>query len=160
MKAGRLYFLKEKYFEDFPDEKLERNGEIIDGKTHNRPCFYSFLEEETGIFWMIPFSSQVEKYKKHYEKKMIKYKRCDTIVFGYIMEEEKAFLIQNMCPATFKYIENEYVDRKSHVPIEVSFTLQQELIKKSRSVLAQVRRGIKFLIFPDVLKIEKQLLGK
>lgn len=158
MKSGRLYFLKESYFEDFPDEKLEKNGEFVNGKFHNRPCFYSFEDNETGLFWMIPFSSKVEKYRRHYENKIRKYKICDTIVFGYVLNEEKAFLIQNMCPTTIDYIDNEYCDKNANIPIVLSGNIQEELIRKSHSVLSQVRHG-RNLIFPDVLQIEKQLLG-
>lgn len=43
---------------------------------------------------MIPFSSQVSKFKGIYNKKMQKYNRCDTIVFGEVLGHEKAFLIQ------------------------------------------------------------------
>ena len=49
---------------------------------------------------MIPFSSQTSKFKGIYNKKMQKYHRCDTIVFGEVLGHEKAFLIQNMCPIT------------------------------------------------------------
>ena len=35
---------------------------------------------------------------------MQKYHRCDTIVFGEVLGHEKAFLIQNMCPITEKYM--------------------------------------------------------
>ena len=55
---------------------------------------------------MIPFSSQVSKFKGIYNKKMQKYNRCDTIVFGEVLGHEKAFLIQNMCPITEKYTKN------------------------------------------------------
>ncbi len=46
MKDGKFYFLKDEYFYDFPDDKLMKNKEIIDGKSHGRPCYYSFKDEK------------------------------------------------------------------------------------------------------------------
>ena len=160
MNVGGFYFLIEKYFVDFPDPKLMRNREVIDGIVHNRPCFYAFQESNSEIYWMIPFSSKLEKYKEVYRKNMVKYGRCDTIVFGEVLGGEKAFLIQNMCPAILEYIGNEYVDRESKSGfVEIPPPLQNELIQKGKSVLILVRRG-KTLVFPDILKIEKELKSK
>jgi hypothetical protein len=157
MNIGHLYFLKEKYFSEFPDPFLEKNKEILNGEYHNRPCFYAFIDNETGLFWLIPFSSKLDKYRKIYRAKIKRNKKCDTIVFGNVMGEEKAFLIQNMCPATDEYIESEYFDHLSNSPITLSLLLESELIQKAKSTLSLQRRGRK-LIFPDVLKIEKMLL--
>ena len=45
---------------------LMKNKETMNGQTHDRPCFYTFQDNSTGIYWMIPFSSQVSKFKKIY----------------------------------------------------------------------------------------------
>lgn len=47
---------------------------------------------------MIPFSSRVSKFTGIYNKKIQKYGKCDTIVFGDVLGHRKAFLIQNMEP--------------------------------------------------------------
>ncbi len=156
MDAGHFYFISDQYFIDFPDPMLMKNKESINNQQHNRPCFYAFKDPSTKLFWLIPFSSQFQKYKAIYDKKIQKYKTCDTIVFGDVLGDKKAFLIQNMCPVTPKYISNEYITGNSQ-PVRVSKYLEQELIKKSIKVLALQRRGIK-LIFPDVLVIEAALL--
>ena len=106
---------------------------------------------------MIPFSSQVSKFKGIYNKKIQKFKKCDTIVFGEVLGHEKAFLIQNMCPVTEKYIKNEYIDSKANIPVRVDGVLEKKLKEKSARVLALERKGIK-LIFPDVLNIEEKLI--
>lgn len=87
---------------------------------------------------------------------MQKYGKCDTIVFGDALGHRKAFLIQNMCPITPKYIKNEYIDGAANIPVRISGTLEKELTDKAKRVLALQRKGIP-LIFPDVLKIEKEL---
>ena len=158
MDTGHFYYITDQYFIDFPDPKLMQNKETVNGQPHDRPSFYAFRDSNTGLFWMIPFSSQVSKYRRYYDQKMQRYRRCDTITFGKVLGYEKAFLIQNMCPITAKYVKNEYLDRVSQIPVRVDGELEQELITKAKRVLALQRKGVN-LIFPDVLSIESQLLS-
>ena len=157
MEAGHFYYIDVSYFMDFPDQYFMKNKETVNGQVHDRPCFYTFKDNSTGIYWMIPFSSQVSKFKKIYNSKIQKYKRCDTIVFGEVLGHEKAFLIQNMCPITSKYMKNEYFDARSNVPVRVTGILEKDLKEKASKVLALQRKGAK-LIFPNVLEIERKLL--
>ncbi len=83
---------------------------------------------------------------------------CDTIVFGDVLGYEKAFLIQNMCPVTDRYIKSIYVDSKA-VPVRVDGALEQRLIRAGKKVLALVRQG-KPLVFPDIMGIESKLLAE
>ena len=158
MDAGHFYFLSDQYFLDFTDPYLMTNHETLSGVSHDRPCFYAFKDNSTQLFRMIPFSSQITKYEGYYNNKVLKYGSCDTIVFGDILGRKKAFLIQNMCPITEKYMKNEYIDSKTATPVRIEGTFEKELIEKAKKVLALQRKGIK-LIFPDVLKIERQLLS-
>ena len=158
MTTGHFYYIEDQYFIDFPDDKLMQNKETINGQSHDRPCFYAFKDEKTSLFWLIPFSSQINKFKTYYNAKVLRYGKCDTITFGYVLGHEKAFLIQNMCPVTEKYIKNEYIDSKTSIPVRIDGRLEKEIITKAKKVLALERKGIK-LIFPDVINIEKQLLN-
>lgn len=158
MDNGHFYYIDDQYFVDFPDPLLMQNKETIAGVPHDRPCFYAFQDTSTGLYWMIPFSSQVSKYQGYYNAKMARYKRCDTIAFGDVLGHKKAFLIQNMCPITKSYIKNEYIDSAAMVPVRVDGAFESELLDKARRVLALQRKGTK-LIFPDVLDIEAKLLG-
>ena len=157
MEIGHFYYIDDQYFKDFPDSYLMQNKEKVNGQLHDRPCFYAFQDSNTQLFWMIPFSSQTSKFKVIYNKKMQKYHRCDTIVFGEVLGHEKAFLIQNMCPITEKYMKNEYLDSVANIPVRVDGRLEKELKDKAGKVLALQRKGAK-LIFPDVLSIEQKLL--
>lgn len=159
MDAGHFYYIQDQYFIDFPDPFLMRNKETIAGKPHGRPCFFSFKDENNGLFWMIPISSQTNKYRRYYNQKITRYNRCDTIVFGEVLGYEKAFLIQNMCPLTINYIKDEYRDQRAHTPVRINGALEREVVSKAKKVLALQRKGIN-LIFPDVLFIERQLLMK
>ncbi len=159
METGHFYYINDKYFIDFPDSYLMKNKETINGQAHDRPCFYAIKDNSTNIYWLIPFSSQITKFKKIYNNKIKKYKRCDTIVFGDVLGHEKAFLIQNMCPITTEYIKNEYIDSATNIPVRINGALEKELKEKAQKILALQRKGFK-LIFPDVLMIEKALLHK
>jgi hypothetical protein len=87
------------------------------------------------IFWLVPISSQLEKYKALYGDKIQKYGRCNTIRFGNMLGKELAFLIQNMCPVTEKYILNIYLDRIGN-PIQAEDRTIQDVIANARAVLA------------------------
>jgi hypothetical protein len=155
MDSGNFYFLKDEYFIDFPYSGLMGNKGVLNG----RPCFYSFMDSRTRLYWMIPISSKVQKYKDLYENKVKKYGKCDTLAFGEVLGIERAFLIQNMCPATASYIGEQYMQKKSNLPVRVDIFFEEELVKKARMVLRLHRNGVK-LIFPDILSIEKALLTK
>ena len=109
-----------------------QNKEKVNGQLHDRPCFYAFQDSNTQLFWMIPFSSQVSKFKGIYNKKMQKYHRCDTIVFVEVLGH-------------------------ANIPVRVDGRLEKELKDKAGKALALQRKGAK-LIFPDVLSIEQELL--
>ena len=83
--------------------------------------------------------------------------RGQSLFFGEVLGHEKAFLIQNMCPITEKYMKNEYLDSVANIPVRVDGRLEKALKDKAGKVLALQRKGAK-LIFPDVLSIEQELL--
>jgi len=158
MKIGNFYFIDDQYFIDFPDPNLLGNKKGVSGQAHDRPCFFSFPSGNGKIHWRIPISSKVGKYRAIHKKKVARSGSCDTLVFGNVLGHPKAFLIQNMCPVTVEYINNEYEDSNA-VPVRVDGLLEQQLIQAGKKVLALVRKGHHHLIFPDVLSIEKILLA-
>lgn len=102
MKKTGFYIIKDKFFTDMPDPYLKGN------KAGNRPHYYCFEDSDTGIFWMIPLSSRIDKYKKIVENKEKAGKLCDIIHIVKLDDSrESAFLIQDMFPITEKYIERE-----------------------------------------------------
>ena len=157
MTEKHFYFLTDQYYIDFSDKYLMQNKETIGGITHDRPCYYAFKDKNyPDIYWMIPFSSKTNKFHKVYNDKIAKKGKCDTIVFAEVLGHEKAFLIQNMCPVSAKYIKNKYVD--STGPVRLSQHQEQELQKKASQILALVEKGYNNLVFPDILKIKNKLI--
>ena len=63
-------------------------------KEGNRPHYYCFKEDATGVYWMIPLSIRAEKYGKIIENKEKTGKPCDIL--------HSVFLIQDMFPITMK----------------------------------------------------------
>ena len=83
---GTFCFLKDQYYIDFPDKDIQINKDKgINGNNHNRPFFLAIPDENIKeIFWIIPVSTKIEKYKKVYDKKIEKIGICDTLHFGNI----------------------------------------------------------------------------
>ena len=75
------------------------------------------------------------------------------------MGRKTAFLIQNICPITPDYIENEYLD-KNNIPVRVPLPLEKELQTKAKRIITLVRNGYKGLVFKDILSIENILLNR
>ena len=155
MPQAQLFFLSNQYYQDFPDDKLMQNKDIINGTPHNRPCFFAFKDSKIAdIYWIVPISSKYEKFKRIEQVKIKKYGHCDTIRFGIGLGRNTAFLIQNMCPATSKYL-TAYID-KNNCPIRIDDRIAADVEKNARHVLAMAKRGAK-VIFPDVFKIYHEL---
>lgn len=155
MLPAQLYFLSDQYYLDFPDDKLMKNKDVIQGVPHNRPCFFAFHDSKiSDIYWIVPISSRVEKFKQLEQDKIKKYGRCNTIRFGTVLGRETAFLIQNMCPATKKYLTT-YID-KNKQPIRIDDRVAADIEKNARIVLGMAKRGAK-VIFPNVFIIYRGL---
>ena len=62
MLDAQLYFLSDQYYIDFPDDKLMKNKDVIQGIPHSRPCFLAFPDSKNpAIYWLVPISSRYEK---------------------------------------------------------------------------------------------------
>ena len=159
MKTDSFYFLKGQYFTDFPDPRLMKNHERTETGLHERPCFFCMRDKkDQDILWMIPISSKIAKFNKVMASKIDRYGKCDTIVMGKVLGNETAFLLQNMCPVTDKYIDHEYTSNGK--PIQLPEGLKNELHEKAERVLETYTFRSKKVIFPDVEKIKSELLSQ
>lgn len=158
MEQGYFYFISDEYYTKFSNEKLMTNKEVIDGESHNRPCYYAYKDDE-GIFWMVPVSSQIEKFTNQYNRSMKKYGMCDAVCFGYLKGEYNAFLLQNLCPVTEKYILNQYLHADTKKPVSIPNDLKRELNAKIRKILRLAEKGKK-LTFTNILEMRQKLLDE
>ena len=64
--AGNLYFVSNKFFTKVNDPYLKINYENT-----KRPHYFAFLDKETGLYWLVPCSSKVEKIEHLIRKKKL-----------------------------------------------------------------------------------------
>ena len=145
-----FYTLKDSFFELVDDPYLKSN------KDGNRPFYYCIEDVycEKHIYWMIPLSSKVEKYKAIIEKKKISGKPCDGLyVCNMPNGKESVFLIQDIFPVTEVYIEREYTLGGRHLVLPYKKDIDV-IEKKAKKVMSLVNRGIKLTpTSPDIKSI-------
>ena len=122
-----FYIIKDSFFSDMSDPYLKGN------KKQNRPHYYCFEDSNyNGIYWMIPLSSRIDKYKKIVSKRTGKGRTCDIIHIVKLDDNhESAFLIQDMFPISEKYIEREYTIAGNHLRL-TSEHAAKEIEQKSK----------------------------
>ena len=147
-------FLNDKYFTDFPDSKLMSNH----GKGQGRPCFFCMHDKQNpDIMWLIPVSTKVQKYSAVMQKKIDRHGNCHTIVIGKAAGKQSAFLIQNMCPVTQNYIQNQYI--LNGKPVRIPESLAKEIRIKAQRTM-RIYQTNKMVIFPDIDKIKTALIAQ
>ena len=149
VQQGFSYHIKDDFFEVVKDKYIMSNKE---GGNY-RPHFYAVQDKKNvDLYWMIPISSQTEKYKGIIEKKKQRYGKCNTIIIGKFAGKENAFLIQNAFPIIEKYLD--HVHTVQGQPIAVHKELNKVLINNLQDVLAMYDSGVK-LLFTDVQMIRR-----
>ncbi len=147
-----FYIISDDFFKDFPDAYLKGN------KNEHRPHCYALPDKSTGLYWMIPMSSRIDKYKRIISKREQAGKPCHILHIAKLDNgKESVFLIQDIFPVTEKYIVRKYTIAGNHLRI-TSEHLAKIIVQKSRRTIGMIRKGIKFTpTQPDVLKIEQLL---
>lgn len=157
MIKGNFYFLTDEYCEKFEKYGVMNNKEAIREELHGRPCFYAFPDDDDkNIIWMVPISSQVNKYRDILNEKLLKYNVYDGLEFGYVRGRQAAFLLQNICPVTEKYIREEYIDCNTNKPVEIPNDLKRAINAKARKIVRFAKKGTKISI-TDIMKILNEL---
>ena len=134
----RFYIIKDEFFIKFSTLNFKTN------KNENRPHYYCFKDEtDNEIFWMIPLSSKVEKYKKIIEIRSKENKPNDIIHIAILdNNKESVFLIQDMFPITEKYIKRSYtINGQPLVLTSENTAIEIEL--KASKIMTLLKRGIK-----------------
>ena len=159
MEERKFYKIKDTFFQEMQDPYLKYN------KSARRPHYYCYEDERTGIYWMIPLSSRVEKYRKIMAKRENERKSCDIIHIARLDNgRENAFLIQDMFPITEQYIEDEY--RIAGNPLVLTSEHTAKIIeKKAKKVMHMLEHGVRFTptqpdIFAILERLERKQQGK
>ena len=152
IQTGYIYHIKDDFFNVVNDENLMTNHE----RGKKRPTYFTIKDE--NIFWFIPLSSKVEKYKKIVKNKIKKYGRCDTILIREILGNESAILLQNAFPTLEKYIDHVHM-LDNGKPAKVITSLKEEILDYFNYLMKLKSKGIN-LFFTDIDKIKKQMLDE
>ena len=151
---GKLYFIKDEFFDVFKDYGLMLNKE--NGK--KRPCYFCFRDKyNKEIIWFVPISTKYDKYQKIYEYKKQRQHRVYNFVFGEVVGKKSVFLIQNIFPTTEEYILEKYVTENKDV--EIALNVRNKIIAYSRQVIMKAEQGIN-IPFYNIIEMEKILLNK
>lgn len=150
-----FYTIKDQFFVDFPDPYLKGN------KGEHRPHYFALTDPKTGLLWMIPMSSQTEKYQGIIDKRESKGQPCDILHICKLDNGvENVFLLQDMFPINEDYVSSEYTIAGNHM-ILTSDSEAEIVLRKAKRVLNMLHRGVAFTpTQPKVLDIEKSLLAK
>lgn len=131
------YHIKDEYF-----QKMGQNLGLMSNKENGnfRPNYYAVKEKETEIMWMIPLSSQYDKYLEIYNTKMRKHGKCLNLVIASYGGKNSVFLLQNMFPILPKYID--HIHTANGQPLKVHKNIKDEIDKKFKNIMQLKKRGI------------------
>ncbi len=152
---GHFYFVSDDFFEKVNDPYLKINYD-----TTQRPHYFPFIDGKTGLLWLVPCSSKVEKYEKILKKKKEKHKPVNTIKIVVLFGKKTVLLFQDMFPVAEQYINCEYIKGGRPVRITDPNTIAM-LEKTAKRTIAMIRNGVKFTpTQPDAMRIEKIMIGE
>ena len=154
MEKHAFYIIKDEFFVRFNEPFLKGN------KEENRPHYYCFQDNTEGIYWVIPMSSRVEKYKKIIVKKKEQNKPCDILHICRLSSGiENVFLIQDMFPVTENYILRTYTIGENILTLTKDKDIKI-VEKKALRIKNMIENGKRFILYRvDAMKIKNELLS-
>lgn len=148
-----LYFVSNDFFDLVDDEYLKRNKE-----TTSRPHYFPFIDKKTGLLWLIPCSTKIEKYEKIIENKKRKNKPHNHIQIITVSGKKQVFLYQDMFPILPQYIDKPYVSKSGPYELKDVHKIE-EINNNADKIIRLLRHGIRFTdTQPNVIKIEQIML--
>lgn len=98
-----VYLISDAYFQKFPSAAWMQN------KNQTRPHYYA-VQDPSGLYWMVPMSSKVDKYRSKIQSEESKYGVGNCVYYhvGKVHGRDSAFVISGMLPITEQYILRPY----------------------------------------------------
>lgn len=149
MKLHGFYLLKNEFFDLIRDPYLKSN------KNGKRPFYYCLKDfDENELYWMIPLSSKIDKYKLIMKNRSDKHRPNDGIYICKLPSGvESVFLIQDMFPVTKKYVDREYTINGRHLIFPYDDDIK-EINKRVNTIKILIKKDIKITpTSPDVKRI-------
>lgn len=153
IETSGLYIISDKFFIDYPNDKY------MDNKSEARPHYYA-LQDNDGVFWMIPLSSKVEKYRAKIADTEAAHGKGSCFMFCIvpIHGKDRAVLVCDMFPVSSEYILRPYEISGSPYVIR-NKNIQKTIRTKAMRYLSMVKRGV--LQSPlNILDTKNKLLEK
>ena len=80
------------------------------------------------------------------EEKLKRYRVYDGLEFGYVQGREAAFLLQNICPVTEKYIVEKYIDERTGKDVSIPNDLMRKIDAKAKKIMNKYYQGTRIVI--------------
>ncbi len=148
IKECGLYIIKDEYFTAFP------NVRHMDNKHEKRPYYFA-VKGQNGIFWMVPISHMVEKYRAKMQRDEANHRKSVLCYISKLKGEDRAFLTGNVIPVSEQYIRRPFTVASNPFVIEDQTDIR-EISSRVKRYLVLVRQG-KLTPAVDILRIEHQL---
>jgi hypothetical protein len=150
--VGTVYHIKKEYF----DLTMGCGVKSYSPNGHTFPAYCCFKDKETSLYWLIPMSKNIEKYKAVYDKEMSKYNHCYSIVFGEYDKHLVAFQVQSMFPVLKKHVLYRHTRNRKAILVEHNlreeikycFDKMRELDEKGIEGVMHDNRRIERLLMP------------
>ena len=155
IKQGCLYFITDDFFVTVNDPYLKINYEQA-----QRPHYFAIKEPATSLYWLVPCSSRVDKYKSIIQMRREQNKSTYGLKIIKIQGNKNALLFQDMFPIIEKYIQAPYIRGGQVVRISDPKVIN-DLESNAKTVISLLRGGTRFTpTQPDVLRIEQIMLAE
>ena len=122
--TGSLYFVSDAFFAKIQDPYLK-----LDHESTKRPHYLVVHDGQTGLYWLVPCSSKITKFKSLIQKRKEQHKPTDAIQIVKIFGRETALLFQDMFPVTASYIDSLYI--KGSQPVRISDPKRIQSLEKT-----------------------------
>lgn len=146
-----LCIISDEYFSDFPSIRHMSN------KHESRP-YYLAIKGDDGIIWLVPLSSQVDKYRAKIKADEEKHGNSIFHYVARIKGRDSAFLIGNVIPVTEDYIKKPFTVQGVPFVIEDKRDIKK-IQSKLKKYLTMVRNG-RLKPAVDIMSIEQSLLAR
>lgn len=131
-----IYIIRDAFFEKYGNNRYMKN------KQESRPHYYA-MAEKSGVLWMVPMSTNVDKYKRliYESERRHGSGNCVHYLIAPIYGKDRAFIICDMFPVLPEHVLRPY--NINNVP----YVLENKNIKKNIRVKAlaylnMVERGV------------------
>lgn len=128
MTSFGLYVLTQEYMEKFYIAKYPQDKE-----TGERPFFFAIKEDLSDLYWVIPISSKVKKYKPVIEKFP-----NSGIIHELYGGKESVILTQNIVPAKLEHFEREFTVNTIHYILKDE-KIKHEILTKAKTIIALIK---------------------